>query len=72
MPSIQNQHITPTALQNIQFLYFLYSLSLVEALQIQTRLRAQCTGAVVPQANKGRDMTVLRKGYRCEKWENGG
>ena len=47
MPPIQNQHITPTALQNIQFLSFYTSLflSLMEALQIQTRLGAERTRA---------------------------
>lgn len=58
MNSIQNLHITPTALQNIQFLYFPHFLSLMEILQIQTRLCAEFTGAVVPRANKGGDMTL--------------
>lgn len=58
MPSIQNQHITPTALQNIQFLYFPYFWSLMEALQIQTRICAEFTGAMVRKANKGGDLTI--------------
>lgn len=58
MPSIQNQHITPTALQNIHFLYFPYFLSLMEALQIQMTLCAEFTDAVVPKASKGGDTTV--------------
>lgn len=66
MPPIQNQHVTPTALQNIQFFIHPLFLSLMEALQIQTSLCAEGTGAMALKPNKDGGMTIYCKGYWYE------
>lgn len=57
MPSIQNQHLTPTALHNITFLYFPL-LFVLDGSSTERFIRAEFTAAEVQKANKDGEMLI--------------